>query len=99
MGARGSALELRMELRAHKPGMIGHFDNLDQAVICRASTDKHASILQAPPIHIIEFIAMTMALKDNRLAIRLLRLAAGGQTADPIAQAHRAALIRDLALV
>src|SRR5579883_536571 len=99
MGARGPTLELRMELCTYKPGVIGHFDNLDQAVICRASTDNHASIFQPPPIHIIEFIAMPMALKDNRLAICLLRLAAGGQTAYPIAQAHGAALIRDLALV
>src|SRR6185437_3890151 len=91
MRARGSALELRMELRRHKPGMVFELDDLHELVIRRAPANQHARALHAAAVGIIELVAMAVALKDDRLAIGPLRPAPWRQAADPLAQAHCAA--------
>src|SRR5262245_32377460 len=99
MRARGPALELRVELRADEPWMGLQLDDLDEVVVRRAPADDHARRLSALAIGVVELVAVAVALEDDWLAVRLRRLRSRRQAADPLAQAHRAAHVGDLALV
>src|SRR6185312_8722985 len=94
-----TALELWMELRRQEPRMIFQLDDLHQLVIGGAPTHQHALRLDTAAIGVIELIAVAVALEDDRLAVGCLGLAARRQAADPLAQPHCAALIRNLALI
>src|SRR6478672_3146049 len=98
MRAGRAALELRMELRRQKPRMVFQFDDLHQFVVGGTATHLHAFRLNAAAIGVVELIAVAVALEDNRLAIGRLSLTAWRQATDPLAQPHRAALVRYLAL-
>src|SRR5579859_1035776 len=98
MRARWSALELGMELRRDKEGVISQFNDFHQTVIGRATTDHQPMRLHAFTVLVIELIAMTMALKNNGLTIGLIGLRTRDETADPVSQPHSAALIGHLAL-
>src|SRR5689334_15245718 len=83
MRTRWAALELRMELRCNKPGMIPQFDDLDQAIVSRATTDDQTMRLHALAIFVIELITMAMALKDYRLTICLISPGPLRETTNP----------------
>ena len=98
MRAIRAALEFRVELRGHEPGMVCQFHHLDKAVVGRTPTDDHAVRLHAFAILVIEFVAMTVTLKNNGFVVSGIGFGARRQTTDPVAQAHGATLSRQLAL-
>src|SRR5258708_39543711 len=88
-----AALELGMELRSDEPGMVCQFDNLNQAVGSRATTNDYAIDFHTPAILVVELVAMAMALKNYRFAIGFTCFGNGCQASNPISQSHGAAFI------
>src|SRR5260370_31248633 len=93
-----TALELGVELRGDEPGMACYFNNFDKAVVSLTATIDHAVGLHTFAILVVELVAMTMTLENNRFAIGLLSFRARRQATDPVAQAHGAAFVGNLAL-
>src|ERR1700690_105887 len=91
MWCEGFRLELRMELAADKPGMVGHFDDLNIYAVRCAARDSESGAGERRLVLAIEFVAMAMALGNFQRAIRFIGKRAGLKFARPRAQAHRAA--------
>ncbi len=98
MWSIGATLKFWMELGGHKPGMVGQFYDLDQAIVSGTAAHYHTMCFHALAVFIVELVAMAMALEDNSFAISLVGFGARGEAAHPIAQAHGTALIGYLAL-
>src|SRR5689334_5725861 len=84
-------LELRMELHAQKPRMVGDFANLHVNLVRRGTRKTQAGRHHQFFILAIEFVTMTVTLGYLELAVGLMREAARLDLARPRAQAHRTA--------
>src|SRR6516225_7275504 len=84
-------LELRMELAAEEPGMIGSLDNLYIILIRRASGNFQSRVHQRFLEVAVEFIAMAVAFADLQLTVGLVRERPWLELARPRTQPHRAA--------
>src|SRR5258708_37256288 len=98
MWTSGAALEFGMELRGNKPGVVRQLNNLDQAIISRATADYNTIGFHAFAEFIIKFITVAVALKDDRLTVGLIGPGASRQAADPVTEAHGATFVGHLAL-
>src|SRR5947209_1458282 len=92
------ALKFWMELRGHKPGMIGQLDHFNQAIVRGSATDNHAMHFHTLTELIVELVAMTMTLKHNGFTVSLICVRSGSEAADPVAKAHCTAFIRHISL-
>src|SRR2546426_7890327 len=78
--------------------MVRQLNNLDQAIISRATTDHHTMGFHALAKFVVELIAMAVPLKDNRFTIGLISLRARRQAANPITKPHGTTLFCHLSL-
>ena len=69
-------LELRMELHADEPGMIGQLDDLGQAVVRRHAGEAQPRRAQAVDVVDVDLVAVTVALADLDLVVDPVREAA-----------------------
>ena len=72
MGSERFRFELRVELHRDVPRMGWQFDDLDELTVERSPDDLQTVIGQRFFVQAIEFVAMTVALVDHRLAVELL---------------------------
>src|SRR5215470_816909 len=84
-------LEFRMELASEEPRMLGRLDNLHVISVRRASRNLQSRCHQRFFEVAVEFVAMSVALADFELAIRLVRKRSRLEFARPRAQPHRTA--------
>ena len=70
----GTALEFRVELAGHEPGVIRDLYHLYNVVIRRSTGKDHAPIQQVRAIIIVHLIAMAVALIDHRGAVQAIGL-------------------------
>ena len=66
-------LELGMELAAQKPGMVGQFANFDIGAVGRFAGNAQPGLLQRSFVFAVEFVAVTVAFVDFRLAVGAAR--------------------------
>src|SRR5690349_4130307 len=91
VGRQRFGLELRMELAPNEPWVAFHFHDFHKITVGR-STDNFQSVSnQCFFVLPVEFIAMTMPLRDFHFTVSLLGVRARRQDAGISAQAHRAA--------
>ena len=64
MGPVGAALELRVELNAHKPGVPGFLHDLHQVAVRRQPRQPQPGILELLPELVVEFIPVPVPLGD-----------------------------------
>src|SRR5690242_19961792 len=87
-----------MELASEEPRMSLELHYLDQAIVGRYSGRDQAHLFKLGAVAVVDFPSMAMALGDARLAIECERQRPLLDRAGPCAQAHGAALLRDLLL-
>src|SRR5438309_9344926 len=86
---RGARLELRMELAADEPGVIGQLDHLDARAVGREAGAAHAVFGEDVAVGIGHFVAMPMPLADFERPVGLGDTRAGPQLARVGPQPHR----------
>ena len=91
-------LEFGMALHPEEPRVVFQLDDLDQAALGIPATDRHAGLLEARHVVVVDLKAVAVALGDDLLAVCLPRERAGLEFALVGAEAHRAALEDDMAL-
>ena len=80
-------------------GWSAQLDELDQPAVGRRAAADEAGRLEAGPVVRVELVAVAVALADDRLAVGLGDLGARLEHGVVGAEAHRAALVGDVALV
>ncbi len=98
MGARGTALELGVELATHVPRVAAQLQDLHQLAIRGDTTDAQPVPLQSLPILVVELEAVAVALVDHGLTVFRRRSRAGHELTGVRAEPHSAAHIRKVAL-
>ena len=93
------ALELGVELAGHEPRVVAQLDDLDQAAIGRHARQEHARALEGLAVAVVHLEPVAVTLVDDLLAVDRARLRARQQLGRVQAQAHRAALVLEVALV
>ena len=88
-----------MELGAHEPGVVRQLHDLYQMAVGGETRQEHALFLQLRPEAVVELVAVAVALGDLRGAVQRPAAAPLRQDAGVFAQAHGAALFRDVHLV
>src|SRR6266568_7729770 len=88
-------LQLRMELAADEPGMIGQLDHLDQRAIGRQARAAHAVLREYVAIGVRDLVAMAVPLAHFGGVVCLRHARAGAQPAGIGAQPHCAAHLLD----
>ena len=73
--------------------MVRHLDDLDQLIIPGTARNAQARIFNRLQQHVVDFVAVTMALSNGWFAIQLAHQAIFSQLALLCAEAHRAAEI------
>src|SRR5437667_8360279 len=91
MRLMGFAVKLGMKLAGNEEGMFGQFDYFDQFAIRRQSAEHKVGFLKSFPVRIIEFVAMPMALIDDKGAIATGSFCIHDQLAGLRTETHRAA--------
>ena len=99
MGPVRTALELRVELGTHEPGVVRDLHDLHQAAVGRLSCQSHALGLHICPVVVVELKAVAVTLGDLRRAVQRITVGILGQHAGVLAQTHGAALFRHVHLV
>src|SRR5680860_435456 len=66
------ALELWMELRCNKPGMVRKFNHLYQALVRSHPSDNQSGIHAPATEYIVDFIPVPMSLVNHFLSVRLV---------------------------
>ena len=92
------AHEFRMELARDIKRMMGEFDDFHQLAVGRRAAENKASFLKFFAIRVIEFVAVAMTFLDDKGTVKGCRLRAERELARHRAEAHGAALFRNLAL-
>ena len=95
----GAALELRVELGAHKPGMVLQLHDLHQPLIGGQARQSQACGPGGGAVVVVELIAVAVTLGDLRRAVQRPAPAALCQAAGIPPQAHGAALVGDMHLI
>src|SRR6476659_636360 len=93
------AVEFRMELAGNEKRMFCQLYNLHQLPIRRKSTEDQARFLEFLAICVVKFVTMSMALVDNKCAVKPRSLRTHDKLARLRAQAHRAAFFGDALLL
>ena len=88
-----------MTLACDEVGVVGHLDHLDQAAIGRRPRNNQAAFDKTLAEHVVDFVAVTMALVDQILAVHLVRKRPIGNLAGVCAKAHGAAFVFDVFLL
>src|SRR5712691_92906 len=91
-------LELRMELAADEPGMIGQLDHLDQRAVRREPRAPHAELGEHVAIGVRDLVAVAVPLAHLRRPVDLRRARGGPQPAGIGPEPHRAAHLLDTLL-
>src|SRR5262245_31295601 len=91
-------LEFGMELHGQEPRMIGYLDDFDQRFVGAESGERHAVGYKLLPIHVVEFIAVSVPLADLFAAVASMRQTVGIESAGLRAQTHGAPLTSNLLL-
>src|SRR5262245_19513716 len=92
------ALEFRMELHGHKPGMLGYFHAFDHLAVRAGAAGDHTLRLKGVAVVAVKLIAMTVPFRDDRLTVGLGSAAAGKQLAGKRPESHRTAEMRQALL-
>ena len=95
----GTALELRVKLGTHEPGVVRQLDDFYQAAVWGQARQPHTAHLHLRPEIVVELVAVAVALGDLCRAIQLPAAGALRQHAGVAAQPHGAALGGDIHLV
>src|SRR5207302_7382105 len=93
-----AGFELRVVLGAEIERVVGDLRDLDKPSVRREAREAHPVTLQQLPVRVVELETMTMALEDDWLSVRACGDRAGLEHARIAAEAHRSALIADVAL-
>src|SRR6266540_2374667 len=88
-----------MKLAGDEPRMIGKLDDLDEPSRLERSRHHQPSLDECRPVVVVDLVAMTVPLVDDRLAVRLLRTGPLDQLDGLRPEAHRPAQILDLLLL
>ena len=92
--ARTARLQLRMELHADEPGMVGDLDDLRQHAVGRHAGEPQPAALQPLLVVDVHLVAVAVALADRGRAVDLARPALPGCSTRLVgAEPHRAAEI------
>src|SRR2546430_789977 len=89
--AHRSRLELRMELAADEPRMIGKLDHLDEGAIGRQAGSPQSILCEHIAIRVRNFVAMAVPFAHFRGVVCLCHPGARAESAGVRAQSHRAA--------
>src|SRR4051794_5329480 len=65
-------LELRMELTSDEPRMLRQLDDLDEATFLECASDDETAVDERGPVVVVDLVAVTMALVDDRLPVRVV---------------------------
>src|SRR5690348_1694931 len=95
---RGTGLELRVELAADKPGVIGELDHFPERAVRRQAGAAHPILREHVAVGVRHLVAVPMALADLERSIRLGDPGAGAQLAWVRAQPHGPAQLLDALL-
>src|ERR1035437_348129 len=95
----GAALELRVELTGHEPGVVLQFDDLDEPPVRRLPGEHHTGGLEERPVGVVDLKPMAGPLVNELCAVNLGGLGAGGQLGGIQTEPHRAALVLHCPLV
>src|SRR5881394_2676 len=95
VGAHRPRLELRVELAAHEPGVIGQLDHLDERAVGRQPGAAHPELGEHVAIGVGHLVAVAVALAHFGGAVDLRHARARAQAAGIGAEAHRAAHFLD----
>src|SRR6266850_1028283 len=88
-----------MELRTEIERVVRHLHDLDQASVRREAGELHSALRQQLAVRVVELVAMAVPLEHDRLSVRATRERAGLEHAGIASEAHRAALVGDVALL
>src|SRR5882672_6311674 len=91
VGAHRPRLELRVELAADEPRVIGQLDHLDQGAVRRQAGAAHAVFGEHVAVRVRHLVAVAVALAHLGGAVHLSYARAGPQPAGIGAQPHGAA--------
>src|SRR5262249_12461770 len=95
----GARAELRVELAGHEPWVIGQLDDLDELLVRPDAGDAEAPLLERVEIVVVDLEAVPMPLLDHALPVRSRGGAPFPQHDRVEPEAHRAALVLDVALL
>src|SRR5919199_6505724 len=95
----GARLELGVELRGDEERVVVELDDLDEALVRRRARHDEPRGLQALAQRDRHLVAMTVALVDDGLAVRVARAGVAVQLDRVGAEAHRPAEVGDLLLL
>src|SRR3989442_13083892 len=73
VGREGARLELGMELATHEPRVVADLDNLDVSAIRRVARNGEAVSRQRLFVFAVEFVAVTVPLRDFERPVGLVR--------------------------
>src|SRR5690242_8484306 len=92
---RGPGLELRVELAADEPGVIGELDHLDQRAVGRESGAAHAVLREDVAVGVGDLVAVAVPLAHLERAVRLSDARARAELAGIRPQPHGAPHLLD----
>jgi hypothetical protein len=98
MRTSGTTFKLLMKLCRDKPGMVWQFDNLNLAIVSRTTTHDHAVGFNEIAKFVVEFVAMAVALKDDRFTVGLSSFCAWYKATELAPHAHGATFVSHLTL-
>src|SRR6266540_7513879 len=93
-----SRLELGVELRSEIERVVRDLDDLDEATVWGQPGELHPVRGKQFAVRVIELVAMPVTLEHDGLPVGARRQRARIEYAGVAAEAHRAALVRDVAL-
>src|ERR1035437_1402433 len=92
------AQKFRMELARDEKRMIFQLNHLDQFSVRRKAAENESGLLEFFAVAVVEFFTVTMALVNDKRAVKLTRLGANRQLARHRAEPHGAAFLRHFLL-
>src|SRR6185503_21344768 len=88
-----------MELRSEVEGVVRDLNDLDETSIGREPGELHPTRGEQLAVRVVELVPMPVPLEHDRLSVCATRERAGLENAGVASQAHRAALVGDVALL
>src|SRR5216683_389536 len=95
MRAHRPRFQLRMELAADEPGMVGQFDHLDQRAVRRQSRRAQTVLRQHVAVGVRHLVPVAMALAYLRRVVGLRDMRTRTEPAGIGTETHRAAHLLD----
>ena len=78
MRLMGFAVEFGMELTGDEEGVLWYLDDLDQFAIGSMTAETETCLFEFVAIGVVEFVAVAVALIDNKRAVQPRRFGSNG---------------------